>query len=296
MRWKDKGRSRNLEDRRGAVASGGRRSKSTIGAAGIIILLIAAALGKTDLLSDLGLSSSGASEQSTSPSSGASSSGVPQQSDPKEEKAIRFLSFLIDDMEQSWTKKLTGGRVPYQAPVLVVFRDGVDSACGFSSSATGPFYCPADKKLYLDLSFFRDLAVRFSAAGDFAQAYVVAHEIGHHLQTLTGISPRMRRAQKRNPSRKNELSVLLELQADCYAGIWAHDAARRDLLDVGDLEEALRAATAIGDDTLQRKSTGKVRPESWTHGSSAQRKKWFRVGYDRGSVEACNLFAGEEGF
>ena len=294
MRWKDKGRSRNLEDRRGAVASGGRRRKSTIGAAGIIILLIAAALGKTGLLSDLGLSSSGSAGGTSANGSSGTASSAPQANSPKEEKAIRFLSFLIDDMEESWTKKLSGSPTPYQAPVLVVFRDGVDSACGFSSSATGPFYCPADRKLYLDLSFFRDLAVRFSAAGDFAQAYVVGHEVGHHLQTLTGISPRMRRAQKRNPSRKNELSVLLELQADCYAGIWANDAARRRLLEVGDLEEALRAATAIGDDTLQRKSSGKVRPESWTHGSSAQRKKWFRIGYDQGSIAACDTFAGEQ--
>tara|TARA_R110002073_G_scaffold123819_11_gene267985 strand:+ start:36342 stop:37337 length:996 start_codon:yes stop_codon:yes gene_type:complete len=290
MRWTDKGRSKNLEDRRGARASGGKGVKGKLGAGTIVIVLIAAVLGRTDLLETLGIGGGGgggggqASSQQTN---------APAQSSPEDEKSMRFLSFLIDDMETVWTKRLSSGSTPYEAPVLVVFRNGVDSACGFASSATGPFYCPGDHKLYLDTAFFDDLAVRFKAAGDFAQAYVVAHEVGHHLQTLLGTSKRMRRAQAATPSRKNELSVLLELQADCYAGIWAHDAAKRNLLETGDLREALTAAMAIGDDTLQKQATGKVRPESWTHGSSAQRREWFQRGYDQGSVPSCNTFANE---
>ncbi len=287
MRWRDKGRSKNLEDRRGVQASGARGVKGKLGAGTIVIVLIAAVLGRTDLLETFGIGG-GSGGQSAS-----QQTNTPVETSRADEKKIRFLSFLIDDMEKVWTKRLASSATPYEAPVLVVFRNGVDSACGYSSSATGPFYCPADHKLYLDTAFFDDLAHRFKAAGDFAQAYVVAHEVGHHLQTLFGTSKRMRRAQSRNPSRKNELSVLLELQADCYAGIWAHDAAERNLLEVGDLREALTAAMAIGDDTLQKQATGKVRPESWTHGSSAQRRKWFKRGYDQGSVEQCNTFAGE---
>ena len=286
MRWTDKGRSKNLEDRRGAKAGGGRSAKGKLGAGTLVIVLIAAVLGRTDLLETFGIGGSGGGQSS----SGQSTTHAPS---PEDEKSMRFLSFLIDDMENVWTTRLASTANPYEAPVLVVFRDGVDSACGYSSSATGPFYCPGDHKLYLDTAFFDDLAHRFKAAGDFAQAYVVAHEVGHHLQTLLGTSKRMRRAQAKSPSRKNELSVLLELQADCYAGIWAHDAAERNLLEVGDLREALTAAMAIGDDTLQRQATGKVRPESWTHGSSAQRREWFQRGYDNGSVQQCNTFAGE---
>ena len=261
-------------------------AKGKLGAGSIVIVLIAVVLGRTDLLSQLGIGGSGTTTSQAPMQTSESAS-------PADEQAIRFLSFLIDDMEETWLKRLADTSTPYQAPVLVVFRDGVDSACGFSSSATGPFYCPGDRKLYLDTAFFADLAVRFKAAGDFAQAYVVAHEVGHHLQTLLGTSRRMRAAQARSPSRKNELSVLLELQADCYAGIWAHDAANRDLLEVGDLSEALTAAMAIGDDTLQRQATGTVRPESWTHGSSSQRREWFERGYQQGSIASCDTFANE---
>ncbi len=288
MRWKDRGRSKNLEDRRGVHARGGRGAKAKLGAGTIIIVLIAAVLGKTELLEQFGIGGSSGRQATTS-----EGTRTRAPSSPEEEKTINFLSFLIDDMESTWTQKLGSSPSPYQAPVLVVFRDGVNSACGYSSSATGPFYCPGDRKLYLDTAFFEDLAHSLGAAGDFAQAYVVAHEVGHHLQTLLGTSSRMRRAQSKSPSRKNELSVLLELQADCYAGIWAHAAKSRDLLEVGDLREALTAAMAIGDDTLQRKATGSVRPESWTHGSSAQRREWFQRGYDTGSVERCDTFAGE---
>ncbi len=264
-----------------------RGTKAKLGGATLVIVIIATLLGRTDMLEMFGISGNTGSQ------SGSATGSQDFATTPAEEKMNRFLSFLIDDMEKVWIKRLAGSGASYKAPGLVVFRDGVQSACGFSSSATGPFYCPGDKKLYLDLSFFKELARGLGASGDFAQAYVVAHEIGHHLQTLLGTSKRMRRAQSRDPSRKNELSVLLELQADCYAGIWAHDAQERNLLEVGDLQEALTAAMAIGDDTLQKKATGTVRPESWTHGSSAQRRKWFQRGFEGGSLQGCDTFVNE---
>ncbi|MGE3472651.1 MAG: neutral zinc metallopeptidase, partial [Vicinamibacterales bacterium] len=174
---------------------------------------------------------------------------------------------------------------------LVLFTDAVQSACGTNSAAVGPFYCPADQKLYIDLGFFRELDERFGAPGDFAQAYVVAHEVGHHLQVLLGVSDRVQAARQRaGEAEGNRLSVLQELQADCFAGVWGHHAAQRNLLDSGDVEEGLRAAAAIGDDTLQRRSQGRVTPESWTHGSSEQRVTWLRRGLTEGTLDACDTF------
>jgi len=204
----------------------------------------------------------------------------------------QFVSVVLKSTEEVWEEIFRQRGADYQEPVLVLFTDATQSGCGVGQSAMGPFYCPVDRKLYLDLSFFRDLDTRFGAPGDFAQAYVVAHEVGHHIQTLTGVSERVNAMQQRTSQREgNQLSVRMELQADCYAGIWGHYAARQNLLDPGDAEEGLRAAAAIGDDRLQQQSQGRVVRESFTHGSSEQRVSWLRRGLDRGQLEACDTFA-----
>jgi predicted metalloprotease len=213
------------------------------------------------------------------------------QGSAEEEALVDFVSFALDDAQAVWAQKLAAQGDGYRDAKLVLFTDAVDSGCGYARSAMGPFYCPADEKVYIDLGFYRALKQRFGAPGDFAQVYVLAHEIGHHVQTVLGYSQRMRVQQKKQPSKKNELSVRLELQADCFAGIWAHDTAQRKLLEAGDIAEALRAAEAIGDDRLQKDAGGRVNPETWTHGSSAQRQKWFSIGFDTGKVEACDTFA-----
>jgi predicted metalloprotease len=208
-----------------------------------------------------------------------------------DDPAAQFVSVVLADTEETWTRVFADQNRTYEPPVLVLFTDATQSACGVGQSAMGPFYCPADRKVYLDLSFFRDLEQRFGAPGDFAQAYVVAHEVGHHVQTLLGLSQRLASIRARaGETEANALSVRQELQADCYAGLWGHYAARRDLLDPGDAEEGLRAAAAIGDDRLQRQSQGRVVPESFTHGSSEQRVQWLRRGLDTGRMESCDTF------
>lgn len=203
----------------------------------------------------------------------------------------RFISVVLADMEDTWADLFRQGGERYQPPVLVLFNDMVQSACGSASSATGPFYCPGDRKVYLDLSFFRELEQNFGAPGDFAQAYVVAHEVGHHVQNELGINAQVSRLQQRaSQVEANALSVRLELQADCYAGVWGHHAARQDMLDPDDVDEGLRAAAAIGDDRLQRQSQGRVVPESFTHGTSEQRAQWLRQGLTSGRVEDCDTF------
>jgi hypothetical protein len=222
-----------------------------------------------------------------------SSSGAPPESTPAEDRLAEFAGVVLADTEETWTELLALEGIDYPLPTLVLFRDRVDSACGLASAAVGPFYCPADGKLYLDLSFFAALDERFGAPGDFAQAYVVAHEVGHHVQNVLGIAARVSESQQRAASRAeaNELSVALELQADCLAGVWGNHANhRRAMLEPGDVEEGLRAAAAIGDDRLQRASTGDVVPESWTHGSSEQRARWLERGLAAGDPEACDTF------
>jgi hypothetical protein len=205
---------------------------------------------------------------------------------------VRFVSFVLDDNQNTWKQLLPSSTgVPYHDAKLVLFRDGVSSACGFAESATGPFYCPRDQKVYIDLGFYDELRNRFGASGDFAQAYVLAHEIGHHVQNLLGIDRQVRQAQRTSPDAKNELSVLLELQADCLAGVWGHSTQDRNILEPGDVEKALNAAAAIGDDRLQRMATGHVSPESFTHGSSQQRQEWFQRGFTSGNPDACNTFS-----
>jgi predicted metalloprotease len=210
-----------------------------------------------------------------------------------EDELADFVSVVLADTEDTWNALFRERRARYQEPTLVLFTDAVRSACGLTDAAVGPFYCPADGKLYIDLGFYGELRSRFQAPGDFAQAYVIAHEVGHHVQNLLGVSGQVRDAQRGlGQAEANALSVRLELQADCLAGVWAHHAQRaRNILEAGDLEEALNAASAIGDDRIQRHSRGYVVPDSFTHGSSEQRVRWFRTGFERGELESCDTFA-----
>lgn len=226
------------------------------------------------------------------PGGGPSPSVEPAPPAADDPQAV-FIGKVLGSLEDTWGEVFARGGDRYQPAVLVLFTDAVQSACGGASSASGPFYCPADQKVYLDLSFFRELDQRFGAPGDFAQAYVVAHEIGHHVQTLLGVNQQVSRLQQqaRSQAEANQLSVRLELQADCFAGLWGHHAARNDLLQEGDIDEGLAAAAAIGDDRLQGQSQGRVVPESFTHGSSAQRAEWLRRGLASGRIEDCDTFA-----
>ncbi|MGE5597439.1 MAG: neutral zinc metallopeptidase [Hyphomicrobiales bacterium] len=217
-------------------------------------------------------------------------SGQPFEPETPEEELV---AFVVEDTQAFWSQQFAQAGMPYREVKLVLFEQAVNTACGPASSDTGPFYCPGDERMYIDLSFFRELAQRFGAPGDFAQAYVIAHEMGHHIQKLTGTNDQVSGLQQRNPNDANELSVRLELQADCLAGVWAHSTYERDLLESGDLEEGLTAAAAVGDDRLQREATGRVNPETWTHGSSEQRTRWFRTGFDSGSADSCDTFSGD---
>lgn len=281
MRWRGRQGSDNLEDRRGQRMSG--RAKVG-GGIGIVVVIIGALFG-ADVSSLLGLVGGGGG--------GRQQQGPAQPRSPAEEEQVQFVSVILADTEQTWTRLFAEQGQRYEKPRLVIFTEGVDSACGFQSKAVGPFYCPADRKAYLDLSFFEQLDRQLGAPGDFARAYVVAHEIGHHIQNLIGVSNKVH-AQRRRVSKVegNKLSVRQELQADCFAGVWAHYAHKeRKMLEPGDIEEGLNAAKAIGDDALQRKSSGHVRPESWTHGSSQQRMRWFMTGFKSGQMGACDTFA-----
>jgi hypothetical protein len=216
--------------------------------------------------------------------------GGPVTASPEEERMVDMVDAVMDDAQDTW-RELLGGR--YEETKAVLFRDAINSACGFAQSATGPFYCPADRKIYLDLGFFNELHSRLGAPGDFAQAYVLAHELGHHVQTLTGVESQVRQRQAASPGSRNELSVRLELQADCLAGVWGYHANRgagRVQLDPGDMEEGLNAAGAIGDDRLQRMQGGRVAPDRFTHGSSQQRMEWFQRGLQSGNPDSCNTF------
>jgi predicted metalloprotease len=254
------------------------RRMAPIGLGGVAVLFILSLITGQDFLSDA-VDPSGGGVTTDQPAS-----GPPQPRSPEEERLENLVSSVLDDAQDTWTKIL-GSR--YERAKLVLFTDAVDSACGMAQSATGPFYCPQDHKVYIDLGFYRELRDRFGAPGEFAQAYVLAHELGHHVQTLTGTERQMRQLQQSNPGRANELSVRLELQADCYAGVWGKSAAARGHLEEGEAEQGLNAAAAIGDDRLTR---GRVAPERFTHGSSAQRVQWFKRGMDTGQPEACDTF------
>jgi len=287
MRWTPGKRNENLEDRRGASGGGGFRGGGggglKLGLGGTVIVLILSLVFGKDFTSML--DSGGAPSAAEQPASGA-----PVASSAVEERMVDFVNFLLTDTQNTWREIFTTSGQPYQEPKLVLFRDGVESACGFAQSATGPFYCPADMKVYIDLGFFDELGSKFGAPGEFARAYVLAHEFGHHVQNLLGTEREMRRAQQGNPQQANALSVAMELQADCYAGIWAASANKRTIIEPGDIEAGLTAAAAVGDDRLQRMGQGHVNPESFTHGSSAQRMEWFKRGFAQGRVAACNTF------
>jgi uncharacterized protein len=283
MRWTPGGRSDNLEDRRGASGGGGFRGGGgggmKLGLGGTVVLLVLSLIFKRDLLTEF--SGGGVSGGEMAPATQEA-----PVADAGEEKMVQFVSFVLDTAQASWHTLIPG----YQDARLVLFREGVQSACGAASAASGPFYCPGDQRVYVDLSFFDQLDRQFDAPGDFAQAYVLAHEIGHHVQNLTGTERAMRNAVQRNPAAGNQLSVAMELQADCYAGVWAHFAAREGIIEPGDLDEGLGAAAAVGDDRLQKMSTGRVNPESFTHGSSADRKAWFSKGLNSGDPRSCDTF------
>jgi len=276
MRWTPGTRSRNLEDRRGSrVVTRGL----PLGIGGVLALLVLSLVTGQDFLSPL-LQESGGPVSSVNDG--------PVATTPEEERRVDFVSFVLDDVQGTWPKVLGG---QYRDARLVLFRGATESACGLGRSAMGPFYCPADEKVYLDLEFFDQLARRFGARGDFAHAYVIAHEIGHHVQHLLDIDRQVRQLQQSRPDQANALSVRMELQADCFAGLWGHTTARRDLLDEGDVEEGLRAAAAIGDDAIQEQAQGRVRPETFTHGSAAQRVEWLRRGMQATDVAACDTFS-----
>jgi hypothetical protein len=255
-----------------------------IGCGGAIILLVLSLLTGKNFFTLL--DNSGGDSQSVAP---AASTGPVEQT-PKEEKAVEFVSFVLDDTQNTWSRILDKQGIRYERAKLVLFRDTTQSACGLGQAASGPFYCPSDAKVYLDLTFFDELHSRFGAPGDFAEAYVIAHEMGHHVQNLLGTSERTQELMDRNPRRANEYSVRLELQADCYAGIWGHSTEQRDILEPGEVEEGLAAAAAVGDDRLQRMSGRGVNPDSFTHGSSEQRMEWFQRGFRSGRIRDCETF------
>jgi len=289
MKWRKGRRSINIEDRRGMSYSPGIRRGGIGGGIGgiglIIIVLVALFLGIDPIALLQGLPSSQDAQVTTQ--QGPSS--------PQQDELVQFVSVVLADTEDTWSAvfKRLGSR--YEEPTLVLFSGAAQSACGFADAAVGPFYCPGDRKVYLDLSFFSELHRRFGAPGDFAQAYVIAHEIGHHVQTLLGIEEQVRRLQSQVGQRDaNALSVMMELQADCFAGVWGNYADKRGLLEVGDVDEALNAASAIGDDRIQQQTTGYVQPDSFTHGSSKQRVAWFKRGLDSGDINQCDTFNADQ--
>jgi predicted metalloprotease len=254
-----------------------------LGIGGALILLVLSLIFKQNFFALLGGGTSGPSSPATSQPDTAR--------DQQEQPLVQFVSFVLDDTQRTWDQILPEqASRPYRHAKLVLFRNYTQSGCGGAESATGPFYCPSDEKVYIDLGFYDELRQRFGAPGQFAQAYVLAHEIGHHVQKITGIENRVRQLQRGNPGMENALSVRMELQADCLAGVWAHTTQQRSLLEQGDVQSALGAAAAVGDDRLQKMSRGHLTPESFTHGTSAERMQWLQKGLDSGSIAACNTF------
>jgi uncharacterized protein len=290
MRWRDSRRSDNIEDRRGqglpgGFPGGGGMRRAGVGGFGLLVIVVLALLFGVD------------PSQLLQPGGPLDSGGYTQDSPPGpssgEDAELRdFVSAVLGETEDTWRAQFQQLGQSYRDPNLVLFNGAVQSACGFAQSAMGPFYCPGDQKVYLDLDFFKELASRFQAPGDFAQAYVIAHEVGHHVQNLLGIMDKVDSLRSRvGEAEANQLSVMVELQADCFAGVWANHADRtQQILEAGDVEEGLAAAAAVGDDRLQRQAQGYVVPESFTHGSSEQRARWFRRGLQSGSLRDCDTF------
>lgn len=301
MRWKGRQGSSNVEDRRGQSGGGGGFRPSMGGGGGnIIVMLLGLLFGRKKMgmgtlliLGAVGLYFWWSNSGSTTAMSQGQSGGVTQsERTAATDELAQFVSVVLKETEDVWEQLYPKYmNQPYRKPTLVLFSGSTRSACGYASSATGPFYCPGDQKLYIDLSFYQDLKNKFGAPGDFAMAYVVAHEVAHHVQYLMGTTRKIDSQRGRIPqAQQNQLSVRLELQADFYSGVWAHYTKRKDLLDEGDIEEALRAANAIGDDRLQKQSQGYVVPESFTHGTSEQRMRWFRRGYETGDLRQGDTF------
>ncbi|HMJ18162.1 MAG TPA: neutral zinc metallopeptidase [Gemmatimonadaceae bacterium] len=274
MRWTPGGRSPNLEDRR---SSGGGMGRG-LGVGGTVVVLALSLIFGRNLFTDLGVT----------PAVGAASAPMTPADSAAQETEVQFVSFLLDDVQNTWAKVLPEYGGQFHPARLVLFRNSTQSGCGPAQSVMGPFYCPVDERVYLDLGFFDELKQRYAASGDFAQAYVLAHELGHHVQHLLGTDARMRQAQEANPSDANQLSVRIELQADCYAGVWAHSTSQRQMLEQGDVDEALTAASAVGDDRIQQRTTGRINVDSFTHGSAAQRSEWFKRGFQSGDPRSCS--------
>jgi predicted metalloprotease len=303
MKWEGQRESDNVEDRRdeggggtggGGFGFGGLGGRS-IGIGTIVLALIGGWIFGINPLTILSvLSGGGAPIQHSAPAQNPSgmSQALPRPSTPGDDRMKAFVSTVLADTEDVWTQVFQSRGGTYRDPTLVLFRNSTSTACGQGQSATGPFYCPSDEKVYIDLSFYDLLRTKLGAPGDFAQAYVIAHEVGHHVQKLLGISGKVDAARRSaDQVRSNALSVRLELQADCFAGIWANKAQQtKQIIEAGDIEEALNAASQIGDDTLQRKAQGTIVPETFTHGTSAQRAHWFKQGFDTGLIEQCNTF------
>ncbi len=279
-----------MDDLRGRGGGGGLSGlpipvgRGTAGIGGLLVLLLVAFLGR-GVVSDGGGDLTDVFGDAFSPTPTGSGTGPDPDAD-----LVKFVRFVFDDAQNVWVEEFQQADRSYDRARLALFDAPVPSGCGGADPRIGPHYCPTDERVYLDLSFFRELRTRFGAPGDFAQAYVIAHEVGHHVQHELGISDEVRRLQRDDPSRANEYSIRLELQADCLAGVWAHTTYERGLLEAGDLEEGLRAAEAVGDDRLQREATGRIDRESWTHGSSDQRRRWFATGYERGDADRCDTF------
>jgi len=288
MRWTPGGSSDDVEDRRDDESGGGGGDFGFggmhIGLGGVVVLFLLSLIFKENFFALLG---GGAMNAPARP-------GVHRPNpvrDEAEKPLVQFVTFVLNDTQKTWEELLPSqAGHPYRHAKLVLFRNETYSGCGGAEASTGPFYCPADEKVYIDLSFYDELKRRFGAPGEFAQAYVLAHEIGHHVQKIIGVEGKVRRLQESNSEAANRLSVSLELQADCFAGIWAHTTQQRGLLEQGDVESALHAAAAVGDDHIQRMTRGRVQPESFTHGTSQQRMNWFSKGLDSGSISACDTF------
>jgi predicted metalloprotease len=298
MKWKPGRRSADIEDRRGAGGGFGGGMPIPMGRAGgggIVGIIVVAIVYFLFIQGGGGEGGFNIPDPTSSfpqmPQSGTGGDSVPGS--PDEEKEVQFVDFVQGDAQDFWTQQFQAAGKPYQRAKLVLFRNQVQSGCGVASSATGPFYCPLDQRVYVDLGFFDELNQRFQAPGDFAQAYVLAHEIGHHIQQQLGIEQQVRQESQANPDDANELSVRLELQADCLAGVWARSTYDRGILESGDLQEGLTAAAAVGDDRIQQQAQGRIDPESFTHGTSEQRAHWLQTGFDSGRLEACDTFSGE---
>lgn len=289
MEWTPGGVSSDVEDRRDDSGGGGGNfggfGFGHLGIGGFLVVgLLSLIFGRNffTLFSGGGAAPTAQVRQRAEPD---------RARDASEQTEVQFVSFVLDDVQKNWTAILPQAEnVPYRRAKLVLFRNAYPSGCGMAKDAIGPFYCPEDEKVYLDLSFFDELKNRFGAPGEFAQAYVIAHELGHHVQKILGIEPKVRGLQQRRPDQQNALSVRLELQADCFAGVWAHSTQERRIISASDVQSALGAAAAVGDDRLQKMATGRVSPESFTHGSSADRDRWFQAGLSSGRLSSCNTF------